>query len=113
MSKAKIKATKHQIKIYESRIEAMVGQELEKHYGGWQWWVECTLSTGVVSVRNQSLDGDYGFYIQLNRLLNETTPTLVMRAGGEILERYKMQATARKEFDIKRTFSGEAIGDKS
>ena len=98
-------------KIYENRICAMVGEELEKHYGGWEWYVECVLETGVVSVRNNTLDGDYGFYIPLSKLLNETNPQLVMLAGGEILERYNQQASIRNQYEINRDFTGSAIGD--
>ncbi len=104
---------KIQKEINENRICSMVGSQLMKHYPNWEWYVECRLETGVVSVRNQSLDGDYGFYIPLKSLLNETDPTLVMRAGGEILERYRVHQDASKQYDIKRDFTGAAVGDMS
>ncbi len=105
-------ANKIKDEIYENEICSLVGQELKRHYPGWEWYVECTLSTGLVAVRNLSLDGDYGFYIPLMKLLNETDPKLVMLAGGEILERYNMHAGMRKEFNIEKDFKGDAIGDK-
>jgi len=98
-------------KIYENEICSMVGKELMKHYGGWRWYVDCELQSGVVSVRNLDLNGDYGFNIPLLNLLNETDPKIVMRAGGEILERYNMDCAYRKEFDITRDFKGDAVGD--
>jgi len=98
-------------KIYENRIEAMVGQELQKHYGGWRWYVDCALESGVVSVRNLDLNGEYGFNVPLTNLLNETDPKIIRTAGGEILERYNMDRTYRKQFDITRDYKGDAVGD--
>jgi hypothetical protein len=100
-----------QKEIHENKICSIVGHELKKHYGGWRWFVECKLETGIVSVRNLDLDGDYGFYIPLMNLLNETDPKIVRNAGGEILERYNLDRTFRKEYDITRDFKGDAVGD--
>ena len=102
---------KIQKEIDENRICSMVGHELEKHYGGWEWWVECKLETGLVAVRNLDLNGDYGFYIPLLNLLNETNPKIVRNAGGEILERYNMDRQFRHTHDITRDFKGDAVGD--
>jgi len=102
-----------QEKIYENQICSLVGKQLEKHYPGWKWWVECVLATGIVSIRNLELNGDYGFCIPLDKLLNETDPKIVMQACGEILERHRMDVGARKQFNIKRDFAGSAIGDIS
>ena len=102
-----------QDEINENKICSMIGQELEKYYSGWDWYVECKISTGLASVRNLDLDGDYGFYIPLMNLLNETTPRIVKMAAGEILERYNMDRTYRKQFDIEKDFTGAAIGDKN
>lgn len=99
-------------KIYENRIEAAVGRQLVHHYPKWKWWVDCRLESGMISVRNISLHGDYGFYIGIADFLNETTPKIVMRAGGEILERFNQQAAGRRDGAvIQRDFTGGAIGD--
>jgi hypothetical protein len=97
---------------YENTVCGIVGRELEKHYPGWEWYVECKLPTGLVSVRNLSLHGEYGFYLSIAAILNETDPKLVMLAGGEILERYwqgrgKRPAHVDKVVDIR----GNAMGD--
>ncbi len=98
--------------ICENRICSAVGQELVKHYPGWKWWVECKLRSGMVSVRNLSLDGDYGFYIPINKFTSDIST--VMRAGGEILERYNMERAKRKTngTEIKRDFTGAAKGER-
>jgi len=101
------------LQIMENKIEAMVGQELEKHYDGWQWFVECRLPTGLVAISNLTLDGEFAYYLPIAALINETDPRLVMRAGGEILERYHQKTSSRsKSLDIERNaVTGAAIGD--
>ena len=100
-----------QDEINENKICAMIGQELEKYYSGWRWYVECKIPTGLANIRNLDLNGDYGFQIPLIKLLNETTPRIVKMAAGEILERYSMDCAARNQYDITRDFTGAAIGD--
>ena len=89
--------SKVQQELYENKICALVGRELEKHYSGYKWLVECNLYSGMVSVRNLTLEGEYGFYIGLDTLLNETDPKVVRNAGGEILERFKLDALPRRD----------------
>lgn len=98
---------------YENKVEAEIGQELERHYPGWQWWVECTLKAGVVAVKNLDLHGDYGFIIHLNRYLtNPERLKMVMRAGGETLERYNQdRAKAPEKIEVERDIRGNAIGE--
>ena len=98
---------------YENQICALVGRQIEKHYPGWRWYVECRLPTGVVTVRNLDLDGEYGFIIPIVKIVNETDPgRIVMRAAGEVLERYRQQRGGRpSSYDIERNFKGQAIGD--
>lgn len=98
--------------LYENKICEAVGRQLVHHYPSWKWYVDCRLDSGLISVRNLSLDGDYGFYIGIGDFLNETTPKLVMRAGGEILERFNQHRGERKkDVAIERDFKGSAIGD--
>lgn len=100
------------LEIMENKICAMVGKQLEKHYPGWAWLVNCRLETGLVAVFNTQLSGRYGFYLPIAAIINETDPKLVMRAGGEILERYHQTTGAAPErAEIQRKFTGEAIGD--
>lgn len=98
--------------VMENRICSMVGQELERHYPDWPWYVECRLPTGLIAVKNMALNGDYGFYLPIAGLINETDPKLVMRAGGEVLERYRLDRGKMPELvDVERDFLGKAIGD--
>jgi len=98
--------------LYENQICAAVGKQLLHYYPDWKWYVDCRLDTGLISVRNTSLHGDYGFYIGIQDFLTETNPKLVMRAGGEILERFNQAREGRSDRTIiHRDFTGGAIGD--
>jgi hypothetical protein len=99
---------KMQRTLHENKICSIVGNELEKNYKGWQWYVECRLETGLVSVRNLDLNGDYGFYISIDKCADDG---VIMRAGGEILERYNMDCTFKKYDATNLDFTGAAIGD--
>jgi len=98
--------------IYENQICSMVGKQLQEHYPGWRWWVDCKLETGLVGVRNLDLDGNYGFYLPILTVLNETDTKIVRTAGGEILERYAVKCPTDL-YRVKRDFTGAAIGDTS
>ena len=100
--------------IYENQVCAEVGQELVKHYPGWDWWVECKIKSGILSVRNTNLDGDYGFVIHLGDYLhNPARQHLIMRAGGEILERYRQERGAMPEVvEGERDVRGNLTGEK-
>jgi hypothetical protein len=97
--------------IDENRICGFVGSQLQAIYPGWDWYVDCKLESGVVTIRNLTLNGDWGYAIPLNVVLTETDPRVVRLAGGEILERHYQAATARKSNIIDRNFDGSAVGD--
>lgn len=100
------------IELAENKICASVGQVLEQHYNGWRWFVECRAETGVVSVRNLDLDGNFGFVIPLHVLLYDIELTSVVMGAGEILERYGQRAGWKPEaLDIDRDLKGNAVGD--
>ena len=86
-----------QVTMAENKICSMVGQQLQKHYPGWHWLVECVGSTGVCTVKNLSLNGDYGFVIHLDQLARDTDLKLPVMAGGELLERCGFAAGPRPE----------------
>ena len=68
--------------------------------------------SGLVSISNLTLDGEFAFYLPIKAVINETNPKLIKNAGGEILERYHQSRSARvKSLDIARDFAGKAIGD--
>lgn len=101
------------LEILENQICAAVGQQLAKHYPGWHWLVECTAQTGVVTVKNLNLSGDYGFVLHLEQLMTDTDLKLPVVAGGELLERCNLPRGPRPENTehLKRDLKGQVIGD--
>lgn len=68
------------------------GDTLLKHYPNHLWAVN--VAKGIISVKNMSLSGTWGFIIKTGEIFSATQlDKLLMRAGGEILERYKMTRT--------------------
>lgn len=74
-----------------------VQQTLEQHYPGHAWVVG--INDSIIIVRNTLLAGDYGYVIHIPAIYSASwLADEVMRAGGEILERYR-QRRARVEVD--------------
>jgi hypothetical protein len=71
---------------------------LHKHYPGWLWGVHVDDVGGVMKVLLLSVSGSWGFVIKLKDLDPEYR--MVMRAGGEILERFNLSRRARRLGDI-------------
>ena len=86
---------------------------LEKKYPGWLWAVHTM--DGVVVVKSMRLSGNWGFVLHQDKIDNDYKA--VMRAGGELLERFRM---SRKKFnqekylsDLKMDYKGSLNGDYS
>ena len=64
---------------------------LQRHYPGWAWRVQIPIGQGVIIVRNLDCDwkGKFGFVLHKDKVSRDLE-LKVMRAGGELLERYKM-----------------------
>lgn len=64
-----------------------VAEKLDQKYPGWLWAVHCM--DGVVTVKSMLLSGNWGFVMHADKIDNDYKS--VVRAGGEILERYNQQ----------------------
>lgn len=71
------------------------GEVLERHYPGWSWRVGC--GKGVIRIHSPELDMQYGMLLHEDKV--DAKYRLVIRAGGELLERYRMP---RSRFDLGR-----------
>lgn len=113
MATARQRKNAIKMEIAENKICAIVGKQLAAHYPGWHWLVECTVQSGVVTVKNLSLHGDYGFIIHLEDLMTDTDLRLPVAAGGELLERCGLPRGPRPEdtTHLKRDVKGQVIGD--
>lgn len=67
-----------------------VAEALNQHYPGHLWAVEPPHG-GVLSVRDLSLSGEYGFHIKIPDIYSASElAKIAMRMGGELLERYNV-----------------------
>lgn len=90
---------------------------LTHHYPGWLWGVNVNGETGMCDIRNFNLSGSHGFRLKLPDMYTISSfKKEIIRAGGEMLERYKQP---RGAFDATRWAElaldtrGIPIGDKS
>jgi len=97
----------------EEYVAWRIAENLHKHYPGHLWAVH--VQKTVATVRNLALSGSHGYYLHLDKLRSEDDfKSKVMRAGGEILERFKMQrgeVSADAILDLKRDFAKRPVFD--
>ena len=97
----------------EMAVCSFVGEVLHVAYPGHLWRVEA--QQGVVTVHNLLLSGKWGFRLRIVDL--DTMGKIVIRAGGELLERYNMSRAKKKVqvagelADMKRDFKGDINHD--
>jgi len=87
-----------------------VAEVLEKKYPGWLWAVHCM--DGVVTVKSMLLSGNWGFVMHSDKIDNDYKS--VMRAGGEILERYNQKRGSFNQdryHDLDMDSKGQLSGD--
>jgi len=72
---------------YEMWVARSVFALLQRHYGGHLWFIDASVARGGVAISIPILlGGNWVYFIKLADL----TPGEVVRAGGEILERYRL-----------------------
>ena len=97
----------------EMAVCSMVGEVLHVAYPGHVWRVE--VQQGIVTVHNLLLSGQWGFRLLITDI--DRMGKVVVRAGGELLERYNLSRAKRKNHvigelsEMKRDFKGEVIHD--
>jgi len=65
---------------------------LERHYPGWAWYVEAPPSQNVLVIKNFDLGTrgkPWGFVLHKTQI--DPAMECIMRAGGELLERYRQR----------------------
>lgn len=91
-----------------------VAETLLRHYPGHLWAVNINEEGGVITVMNLALSGNWGFLLKLSTVQNDPDLKSVMRAGGELLERYRLRRGRYEPGavgDLKRDIRGNAIAD--
>ncbi len=75
-----------------------IAEKLHSHYPGHAWGVTCEGKKGIATVRNMLLSPNWGFIIRLQEYFGDTEMHCVIKAGGEILERFRVnRGTANHE----------------
>ena len=93
-------------------------KELSKHYPALKgdknsgWCVIINEARNLIQITSTFLNTSYGYVNHINNVAG-TDLKAIMRAGGEILERYKVERTSMTVEDalkdVKRGFTGKAI----
>ncbi len=74
---------------------------LHRHYPGYLWAVSVDHNARTLDVRNLMLSGAWGFRIPLMPVFSASDlDKQVMRAGGELLERYRVRRRALEHDEI-------------
>lgn len=92
-----------------------MAEALHQAYPGHLWAVSCDTRTGFADVRNLALTGNWGFRIFLGNVYSASAfKKHVIRAGGEILERYRLSRGRFDEVqlsDLTMDFAGRIKAD--
>lgn len=86
-------------------------------YPGWLWGVNVDGKTGMCDIQNFNLAGNRGYRLKLHDIYSASSfKADVLRAGGEILERYNQKVgkfDAQKWAELTLNAQGVPIGDFS
>jgi hypothetical protein len=89
---------------------------LDNHYPGHLWAVSADSSTGLCTIRDLLLSGQMGCVLKIPAIYSASSfQADVIRAGGEILERYRLSRGRLDEAQyagLKTNFAGEFAFDK-
>lgn len=93
-----------------------IADALNNHYPGHLWAINVDGANGIVTIMDLMLSGTWGYLLKIPAIYSESSfKQDVLRAGGEILERFRM---ARGRFDeaqyaqLATDFAGQPEFDK-
>lgn len=79
------------VSLYELNLAKQMAEALHQHYPGHLWGVCVSEKTGMADIRNLALSGQWGYRLKLKDHYSASEwKAEVVRAGGEILERFKV-----------------------
>lgn len=84
-----------------------IAEKLWQQYPGHLWAVNADTHNNIANVQLMGVSGQWGFVLHLDKI--DPGMQIVMRAGGEILERYNLSRTGRKDDEyagLVRDFAG-------
>lgn len=98
----------------EVELANRMADVLNRQYPGHLWMVHASIKGGVVHIRNLYLSGKWGFVVKLADVLADVENKQLMRAAGELLERYRLRRGALNMAEytgLKTDFAGNPIAD--
>jgi len=99
--------------IADMAMAKSIAEALHKQYPGHLWMVNADNGNNIATVQLGGISGKFGFNIHLDKIT--AGMELIMRAGGEILERYNLSRGRRIDDDIgilKRDFAGRVAHEQ-
>lgn len=95
-----------------------IADNLEKQYSGWLWALGVDAQGGVVSIRSLRLSMEWGVMLKLDEIQHDpkVRQREVMRAAGEILERFGCKPGHYRHdmvANIRRDIAGRPMPDLS
>jgi hypothetical protein len=87
-------------KAADTALAMRILQKLLDHYPGHPWWVQIPPGQGVAYIKHTLLSRTYGMVIHLSSLATDPDLKLVVRYGGEMLERWNQVRGGMRGEDI-------------
>jgi len=112
MSKRYKKNMLAEIEAANQKIAKDIAETLNVHYPNHAWAVNADVKQGIVVIYNNRLSGEMGFLLHMADLINDHAMKLVIKSGGEFLERYNIARGEFKErdlFSLKKDFKGDFL----
>lgn len=98
-------------------LAKQIAEDLMQFYPGYLWAVHVNSYQGILDIKNLNLSGNYGMRRKLGKDYSASSLKKdVMRWGGEILERYRMnRGTLNNDqwASAALDFAGRTLGDLS
>ena len=93
-----------------------VGEDLARAYPGYQWMVGCNHEAGTVVIDllcDKPIGlANYGYLLHISSLMGAGGQAKVMRAGGELLERFGLRrGSAQSEWKDQAVQNGLDLGN--
>lgn len=101
------------LEIMNMELASVIGEYLHRRYPGYLWRVNAEIDQGIVNILCADVSMSKGCTLFCHQLINQgDAEALVMRAGGELLERAGLHRGRMREQEIvgaKRDLRGDII----
>jgi hypothetical protein len=87
-----------------------VADILDRHYPGWLWTIQPDAAQGIINISSQLLNTAWVYTMHIVNVQNDPQLKTVIRAGGEILERFGFRRGAYSPEEWKRRKGEQVCG---